>query len=550
MAADRRVIPVVRRLLADDVTPVGLYRQLAGGRPGTFILESAEHDGAWSRWSFVGAASRATLTSRDGHARWTGDVPVGIPAEGPVLEVLATTLEKLRTPAVPGLPPLTGGLVGSLGWDVLRQWEPTLRAIAPVEHDTPEVALCLATDMAAVDHHDGSVWLIANAVNFDDTPERVDEAHADAVARLDAMEAAMTAPAASAAAVHVPTAEPELRFRTPRADFENAVLAAKQAIVDGEVFQVVLSQRLDIECAADPLDVYRVLRTINPSPYMYYLQLDDGADDGEGFAVVGSSPETLVRVQDGQVTTFPIAGSRPRGATPAEDRALAEELLADPKELSEHVMLVDLARNDLAKVCRPETVEVVELMEVKRFSHIMHISSTVVGRQRPGVTALDCLTATFPAGTLSGAPKPRAIELIDTLEPARRGVYGGVIGYLDLAGNADLAIAIRTAVIHRGTASVQAGAGIVADSDPATEYEETRNKAAAAVRAVQVAAGLRPAVGSRSTGSRSTGPSSTGSRSTGPSSTESSPEARPAVGKRPGAGPAPTVGASAPGAGA
>ncbi|WP_425554468.1 anthranilate synthase component I [Georgenia daeguensis] len=496
MAADRRVIPVVRRLLADDVTPVGLYRQLAGGRPGTFILESAEHDGAWSRWSFVGVASRATLTSRDGHARWTGDVPVGIPAEGPVLEVLATTLEKLRTPAVPGLPPLTGGLVGSLGWDVLRQWEPTLRATAPVEHDTPEVALCLATDMAAVDHHDGSVWLIANAVNFDDTPERVDEAHADAVARLDAMEAALTAPAASAAAVHEPTTEPELRFRTPRADFENAVLAAKQAIVDGEVFQVVLSQRLDIDCAADPLDVYRVLRTINPSPYMYYLQLDDGAGDGEGFAVVGSSPETLVRVQDGQVTTFPIAGSRPRGATPAEDRALAEELLADPKELSEHVMLVDLARNDLAKVCRPETVEVVELMEIKRFSHIMHISSTVVGRQRPGVTALDCLTATFPAGTLSGAPKPRAIELIDALEPARRGVYGGVIGYLDLAGNADLAIAIRTAVIHRGTASVQAGAGIVADSDPATEYEETRNKAAAAVRAVQVAAGLRPAAGS------------------------------------------------------
>ncbi|WP_245862799.1 anthranilate synthase component I [Georgenia soli] len=503
MAADRRVIPVVRRLLADDVTPVGLYRQLAGGRPGTFILESAEHDGAWARWSFVGAASRATLTSHEGHARWTGDVPVGIPAEGPVLEVLATTLEKLRTPAIPGLPPLTGGLVGSLGWDVLRQWEPTLRALAPVEHDTPEVALCLATDMAAVDHHDGSVWLIANAVNFDDTPERVDEAHADAVARLDALEAALTTPVVSNAAVHVATTEPELRFRTPRADFENAVLAAKQAIVDGEVFQVVLSQRLDIDCAADPLDVYRVLRTINPSPYMYYLQLDDGADDGEGFAVVGSSPETLVRVQDGQVTTFPIAGSRPRGATPAEDKALAEELLADPKELSEHVMLVDLARNDLTKVCRPETVEVVELMEVKRFSHIMHISSTVVGRQRPDVTALDCLTATFPAGTLSGAPKPRAIELIDALEPARRGVYGGVIGYLDLAGNADLAIAIRTAVIHRGQASVQAGAGIVADSDPATEYEETRNKAAAAVRAVQVAAGLRPAVAGGSDGSRS-----------------------------------------------
>ncbi|GAA4422311.1 anthranilate synthase component I [Georgenia halophila] len=502
MAVDRRVVPVVRRLLADDVTPVGLYRQLAGGRPGTFILESAEHDGAWSRWSFVGVDSRATLTSRDGRARWSGDVPVGIPAEGPVLEVIAAALEALRTPALPGLPPLTGGLVGALGWDVLRQWEPNLRALAPVEHDTPEVALCLATDMVAVDHHDGSVWLIANAVNADDTDERVDAAYADAVARLDAMAAALARPTTSAAAVHVPTDEPQLRFRTPREDFESAVLAAKQAIRDGEVFQVVLSQRLDIDCPADPLDVYRVLRTINPSPYMYYLRLDSGVvgETGDGdetggpsgdFAVVGSSPETLVHVQDGDVTTFPIAGSRPRGATPAADKELAEELLGDPKELSEHIMLVDLARNDLAKVCRPETVEVVDLMEIKRFSHIMHISSTVVGQQRPGSTALDCLTATFPAGTLSGAPKPRAIELIDTLEPARRGIYGGVVGYLDLAGNADLAIAIRTAVIADGHATVQAGGGIVADSDPAAEYQESRNKAAAAVRAIQVAAGLR-----------------------------------------------------------
>ncbi|MHB1063151.1 MAG: anthranilate synthase component I [Georgenia sp.] len=496
MAAERRVIPVVRRLLADDVTPVGLYRQLAGGRPGTFILESAEHDGAWSRWSFVGVASRATLTSRDGHARWSGDVPVGIPAEGPVLEVLATTLDALATRAIPGLPPLTGGLVGALGWDVLRHWEPTLRALAPTEHDTPEVAMCLATDMAAVDHHDGSIWLVANAVNFDNTELRLDAAHADAVARLDAMAQALLRPQVSAAAVRGDAPEPELRFRTPRADFEHSVRAAKEAIRDGEVFQVVLSQRLDLDCTADPLDVYRVLRTINPSPYMYYLQLAD-EPDRSSFAVVGSSPETLVNVQDRHVTSYPIAGSRPRGPTPAEDQRLGEELLADPKELAEHVMLVDLARNDLAKVCVPGTVEVVELMAVKRFSHIMHISSTVAGTQRAGVSALECLMATFPAGTLSGAPKPRAIELIDTLEPARRGIYGGVVGYLDLAGNADLAIAIRTAVIRDGQASVQAGAGIVADSVPATEYEETRSKAAAAVRAVQVAAGLRPLAGVR-----------------------------------------------------
>ncbi len=496
LATDRRVIPVVRRLLADDVTPVGLYRQLAGGRPGTFILESAEH-GAWTRWSFVGVRSRATLLARDGQARWLGDVPVGIPTEGPVLDVLRETLHALHTPALPGLPPLTGGLVGSLGWDVLRQWEPRLRANAPADLAAPEVALCLATDLAAVDHSDGSVWLIANAINFDDTDERVDQAHADAVARIDAMEAALLRPSASHAAVTADAgvATDGLRFRTTREDFESGVQAAKQAIRDGEVFQLVLSQRVDVDCPAPALDVYRALRTINPSPYMYYLELpDDPAADGvESFAVVGSSPETLVKVSDGRAVTFPLAGSRPRGTSAEEDRALAEELLADPKERSEHIMLVDLARNDLAKVCEPQSVEVVELMEIKRYSHIMHISSTVTGRLRPGSTALDSLVATFPAGTLSGAPKPRAIELIDDLEPARRGIYGGTIGYFDFAGNGDMAIAIRTAYIRDGVASVQAGAGIVADSVPELEYEESRNKAAAALRAVRVAAALTPA---------------------------------------------------------
>mgnify|MGYP001168680145 CR=1 FL=1 len=486
LAAERRVVPVVRRLLADDVTPVGLYRQLAGGRPGTFILESAEH-GAWARWSFVGVRSRATLLARGGRAQWLGDVPVGIPTEGPVLEVLRETLRILHTPDLPGLPPLTGGLVGSLGWDVLRQWEPTLRAHAPTELDVPEVALSLAADLAAVDHAEGSVWLIANAINFDDTDERVDQAHANAVRRLDAMQEALLRPTASHAVVAAPEAPtaPPLRFRTSREDFERGVQAARAAIADGEVFQLVLSQRVDVECAAAPLDVYRALRTINPSPYMYYLQLADV--DGGTFAVVGSSPETLVKATEGTVVTFPLAGSRPRGRTAEEDKALAEELLADPKERSEHIMLVDLARNDLAKVCLPSSVEVTELMEVKRYSHIMHISSTVTGRLRPGATAVDCLAATFPAGTLSGAPKPRAIELIDDLEPARRGIYAGTVGYFDFAGDVDMAIAIRTAYIRDGLASVQAGAGIVADSVPATEYEEARNKAAAALGAVHLA---------------------------------------------------------------
>lgn len=492
LAADHRVVPVVRRLLADDVTPVGLYRKLAGGRPGTFILESAEH-GAWSRWSFVGVRSQATLLARDGRVTWLGDVPAGIPLEGGVLEVLSATLERLHTAPLPGLPPLTGGLVGSLGWDVLRQWEPRLRASAPAEINAPEVALCLTTDLAAIDHSDGSVWLIANAVDTDGSDHRVDEAYADAVRRLDAMVRQLLAPSAGTASVSIPgSPAPGIRHRTSQEAFERSVLAAKQAITDGEVFQLVISQRLDADCPAAPLDVYRALRTVNPSPYMYYLQLpDDPAASEEGedsFAIVGSSPETLVKVEDGTVVTYPIAGSRPRGATPQQDHDLAEEMLADPKERAEHLMLVDLARNDLVKVCRPDSVAVVEFMEVKHFSHIMHISSTVSGELREGVGPLDCVIAVFPAGTLSGAPKPRAIELIDDLEPARRGVYGGTVGYFDFAGNTDMAIAIRTAFIRDGVASVQAGAGLVADSVPRLEWEETRNKAAAALRAVTLAA--------------------------------------------------------------
>ncbi|WP_425953828.1 anthranilate synthase component I [Xylanimonas sp. McL0601] len=491
LAADhRRVIPVVRRVLADDATPVGLYRALAHGVPGSFILESADASGAWARWSFVGVASRAQLVSQGGQATWTGDVPAGIPASGDVVDVLGATLEALRTPPIEGLPPFTGGMAGALGWDIVRHWEPTLPATAPDELGAPELALCLATDLVAVDHHTGAVWLVANAINMDATDEGVDEAHADAVARLDALERRLAAPGPRVATVLDPDAkEPELEFRSTRAEFEAAVEAGKEAIRDGEVFQVVISQRLDLDCPADPLDVYRALRTINPSPYMYYFHLTDAR--GREFQVVGSSPETLVKVDGGHVTTYPIAGSRPRGATVEEDVALGEELFADPKERAEHVMLVDLSRNDLVKVCEPTSVEVVEFMVLRRFSHIMHLCSTVVGRLRPGHTALETLKATFPAGTLSGAPKPRAIALIDELEPASRGIYGGTVGYLDFGGNLDMAIAIRTAFVREGRASVQAGGGIVADSVPALEYEESRNKAAAAVRAVQLAARFR-----------------------------------------------------------
>jgi anthranilate synthase component 1 len=312
------------------------------------------------------------------------------------------------------------------------------------------------------------------------------------LARLDAMQRATATPAAGESKVSVlddSGKQPELRFRSERGTYEQAVEAAKQHIVDGDVFQVVISQRLEIDSPADPFDVYRVLRTLNPSPYMYFLALTDA--QGRDFNVIGSSPETLIKADDGKAVTFPIAGSRPRGKTIEEDERLAKELLADPKERSEHIMLVDLSRNDLSRVCEPQSVEVVSLMNIKRFSHIMHICSTVTGRVAQGMSAFDVFMSAFPAGTLSGAPKPRAIEIIDELEPADRGIYGGTVGYFDFSGNMDMAIAIRTAYLCDHEASVQAGAGIVLDSVPAQEWQETRNKAEASVEAIQLAAQLR-----------------------------------------------------------
>ncbi len=490
IGASHRVVPVVRRLLADSLTPVAVYRALAQERPGTFILESAEPDGSRARWSFVGVRSRAMLTVDGDDARWSGDVPVGL-ADGAPLPAIAQVLAELRSEAIEGLPPLTGGMVGVLGWDIIRQWEPTLPMKAPRELDVPDVLLLLATDIAAIDHRDGSVWLIANAVNADAQETGIENAYADAVTRLDRMQRALALAETGPVSVLVDGDEPEIAQRSAPGEYEKAVEFAKEAIRDGEVFQMVPSQRFDVPCEASPLEVYRVLRTLNPSPYMYYFQLED--DQGREFAVVGASPESLCTVKDGRVSTFPIAGSRPRGATPAEDKALQEELLADPKEIAEHVMLVDLARNDLVKVCEPTSVEVVEFMTVNRYSHIMHICSTVVGELEAPHGALDAFTAVFPAGTLSGAPKPRAIALIDEIEPTRRAFYGGAVGYFDFAGNMDTAIAIRTALIEDGTAHVQAGAGIVADSVPATEAAETRHKAAALIRAIATASRLADA---------------------------------------------------------
>ena len=494
LAADRRVIPVVRRAMADGQTPVGLYRALAQDRPGTFLLESAEHDGTWGRYSFIGVRTAAMLTERDGAAHWVGTVPVGLPTTGDPLDALRDTVAILHTEPLPGLPPLTSGMVGMIGYDAVRHWE-AIPDSSPDELRLPELAMLLVTDLAVFDHSDNTVWLIANAVNFDAGADRVDWAHADAVARLDAMALSLAAGGSVPAATVDRAAAADLQRRTAQADYEAGVRRSVEYIRAGDAFQIVLSQRFTAPCAADALDVYRVLRGSNPSPYLYLFRMPDPVDPSRvWFDIVGSSPEALVKVTAGRCMMHPIAGTRPRGQTPQQDADLAEELLADDKERAEHLMLVDLGRNDLGRICAPGSVEVVEFMKIERYSHVMHIVSTVIGDLAEGRTGFDALAATFPAGTLSGAPKVRAMEIIDELEPVRRGLYGGVVGYLDFAGDVDTAIAIRTAVLLDGVATVQAGAGLVADSDPAREDEECRNKAAAVLRAIAVANTMRPLV--------------------------------------------------------
>ncbi|WP_376772520.1 anthranilate synthase component I [Streptomyces zagrosensis] len=539
LAADRRVIPVSRRLLADGDTPVGLYRKLAGspadspnspasavrrygaagqdgaarqgsatghdetsgqgesggphwvGRPGTFLLESAENGRSWSRYSFIGVRSAATLTERDGRTHWLGTPPVGVPTDGDPLETLRATVEALHTPRDLGgliqLPPFTGGMVGYLGYDIVRRLE-KIGDSGRDDLQLPELTMLLTSDLAVLDHWDGTVLLIANAINHNDLDTGIDEAYDDAVARLDAMTADLARPMPTSPAVLPPAELPEFTALWGGEAYMDVVRDIKERIHAGEAFQVVPSQRFETPCEASALDVYRVLRATNPSPYMYLFRFPgaDGTATG-AFDVVGSSPEALVKVEDGYAMLHPIAGTRPRGATPQEDAALADELLADPKERAEHLMLVDLGRNDLGRVCEPGSVEVVDFMSVERYSHVMHIVSTVTGNLAPGRTAFDVLTACFPAGTLSGAPKPRAMQIIEELEPTRRGLYGGCVGYLDFAGDSDTAIAIRTALLRDGTAYVQAGAGVVADSDPAAENTECRNKAAAVLRAVATA---------------------------------------------------------------
>ena len=483
-ARNNNVIPVYRRLLADGETPLGLYKKLAKNNPGTFLLESAEHGGAWSRYSFIGVRSQTTLTERGGAAEWIGTPPAGVPRGMDPLQALRESVAHLKTPVIAGLPPLTGGLVGYMGYDAVRRLE-NIPQLAVDDLQLPEIAFMLTSDLAVMDHSNGTVTLIANAINWDGSDERVDEAYAESQIRLDRMyqdlQSSLAGDVSEIPEFNTPTFERNI----PADEFRAKVEIAKEEIRAGEAFQIVISQRFSTPVTADALDVYRALRLSNPSPYMYLFRFAGGVD------VVGSSPEALVKVTGREVMVHPIAGTRKRSASLEEDVRLGEELLADPKERAEHLMLVDLGRNDVGRVCSPGSVEVIDFMHIERYSHVMHIVSTVVGELAKDAAPIDALFSVFPAGTLSGAPKPRAMEIIERLEPTRRGLYGGAIGYFDFTGNIDTCIAIRTALIKDGTAYVQAGAGVVADSDPESENQETINKAAAVLTAIHTANAMR-----------------------------------------------------------
>ena len=485
-AKNYNVIPITRKLLADGETPIGVYRKLSKLKANTFLLESAEHGGVWSRYSFIGVASEATLTEKDGKVFWRGTMPAGAPTDVDPLTALRMAAAHLRSPQLPNMPTLTGGLVGYLGYDSVRRLE-KLPAIAKNDLNVPELEFMLTSDLAVMDHAEGTITLIANVINWDGSDERVDEVYDLAIKRLDRMQSDLqTALPGNLAFVDEKSA-PEYQRNISESEFIKKVAQVKEEIKAGEAFQVVISQRFAAECHADSIDVYRMLRLHNPSPYMFFLRFEDGLD------IVGSSPEALVKVTNGEVMVHPIAGTRKRSNSPEIDERNAQELLADPKERAEHLMLVDLGRNDLGRVCQPGSVEVVEFMNIERFSHVMHIVSTVTGKLAADKSPIDALFSTFPAGTLSGAPKPRAMEIIEELEPNRRGIYGGALGYLDFRGNIDTCIAIRTAVIKDGVAYAQAGAGIVADSDAAAENQECINKAAAVLGAINAANNLKVA---------------------------------------------------------
>jgi len=482
LAADHTVVPVWRELLADLVTPVAAFARVVGDGPG-FLLESVEHGERWSRWSFVGRDPLVTLTSRGGTLTVEGDLHPDVPTDAGVLAAVEAMLGHYRSPHLEQLPPLHGGLVGYLGYDVVREVE-RLPDVPEDDRGHPDAVLQVIGQLAAFDHWRQRVTLIDNVV-VEPGADRaaLDAAYDAAIGRLDQLAADGARPL-DEPMLGPPRADdepPEVRSSMAGGRYQAAVEVAREHIFAGDVFQVVLSQRFDFPLGAEPFDAYRALRQVNPSPYMYFLRVP-------GVTLVGASPEPMVQLLDGRVISRPIAGTRKRGSSDAHDRRLAAELLEHPKEVAEHIMLVDLARNDVGRVVTFGTCEVEELMTLERYSHVMHLTSQVAGDLAPGRTPVDVLRATLPAGTVSGAPKVRAMEIIDELEPVKRGPYAGVVGYLDFSGNIDTAIAIRTMVIgDDGIASVQAGAGIVADSVPDDEDLECHNKARALLVAVPAA---------------------------------------------------------------
>jgi anthranilate synthase component I len=467
LARDHTVVPVWAEVLGDLETPVAAYAKLVGDAPG-FLLESVEHGERWSRFSFVGRDPVATLSLRDGVVTVDGPLPVAVPTDQGMLAALETLLHTYRAPVIPDLPPLHGGLMGYLGYDVVREVE-RLPAVPEDDRHFPDAVMSMIGSLAAFDHWRQRVTMIESVPVLDVAGTALDDAYDAAVASIERGVANLARPLPYVP-VEPPSADdvlPETKNSMPDGLYQQAVAAAKDHIVAGDIFQVVLAQRYDLQLDADPFDVYRVLRQINPSPYMYFVRHPE-------VTIVGSSPEPMVKLLDGKVISRPIAGTRKRGRTEEHDRRMAAELSEHPKERAEHVMLVDLARNDVGRVARFGTVHVDELMTLERYSHVMHLTSQVSGDLVDGLGPIDVLRATLPAGTVSGAPKVRAMEIIDDLEPVKRGPYAGVVGYLDWSGNLDTAIAIRTMFVGPGGASLQAGAGIVADSDPDDEDLECR----------------------------------------------------------------------------
>jgi len=474
------VVPVWTEVLADMETPVAAYLKLVGDEPG-FLLESVENGERWSRYSFVGRNPLATLVLRDGQITTTGDIPSGAVLDKGMLAAMESLLKIYKAPVMKDLPPLQGGLMGFLGYDIVREVE-NLPNVPRDDRKLPDATISVIGSLAAFDHWRQRVYLLESVPLIKLNNVEINAAYDAAIERIKKAAADLTKPL-SYVAVEPPRPDDYKSKFDPAKNgnsYQRAVLAAKEYIKAGDIFQVVLSQRFDLRLNADPFDVYRVLRQVNPSPYMYYVKHPD-------LTIVGSSPEPMVQLRNGKVISRPIAGTRKRGADEEHDRKLAAELKENPKEIAEHVMLVDLARNDVGRVAKFGTMNVDELMSLERYSHVMHLTSQVSGELRDGLGPIDVLRATLPAGTVSGAPKVRAMEIIDELEPVKRGPYAGVVGYVDFCGNLDTAIAIRTMFIGEHGASLQAGAGIVADSIPEDEDLECFNKTAALMAAIPAA---------------------------------------------------------------